>query len=355
MACTRCVENGPRDRYCMFCGDELTATSIVAGTNPTTPALPFEEPDTPTLLGVPIIRDNITPPYGGDAPSTVPAPSLSVGPRSQATSAIVYSVSPGQDHYDTYDDYDYDSTPTRAVANLWGPFAGYGNRRRHVGWLLNDQGHQLPQVISQVHQRFDHRSVPDAEINPVVLTAQGLLAERRYYFMLKLGLVSMALYINRFGNDLYVSLSSYLKPPINPLRVLVMVLMLLFSLFMFTLYAPALQNAAYGTLGGLIPGGGGNTGSISNLAFLLCVVGPLGTLNNIALVLLFAFSVYKFLTEKDFLAALRTRPNEFDEDDLIVMEKAVEETVRQSLTDLHLNPNDLRLVTTPRGEATRLF
>jgi len=41
--------------------------------------------------------------------------------------------------------------------------------------------------------------------------------------------------------------------------------------------------------------------------------------------------IYKFFTEKDPLALLRTPPNEFQLDDTVALEKAVEETVRQSM------------------------
>ena len=62
----------------------------------------------------------------------------------------------------------------------------------------------------------------------------------------------------------------------------------------------------------------------------------------IGLYLALIFSIYKYFTEKDFLAILRTRPNEFDEDDLMALEKAVEQTVRSSLDDIGLNPADLK-------------
>jgi len=57
----------------------------------------------------------------------------------------------------------------------------------------------------------------------------------------------------------------------------------------------------------------------------------LGTLNTLGLFLAGLHMVYKFLTDKDPLALLRTPPNEFQQDDVIALEKAVEETVRQSL------------------------
>jgi hypothetical protein len=72
--------------------------------------------------------------------------------------------------------------------------------------------------------------------------------------------------------------------------------------------------------------------------FLLCVIGPLGALNSFALFLVLIFSVYKWLREKDFLAILRTPPNEFQEDDTVALEKAIEETVRQSLDAIGIDP-----------------
>jgi hypothetical protein len=41
---------------------------------------------------------------------------------------------------------------------------------------------------------------------------------------------------------------------------------------------------------------------------------------------------------------LRVSPNEFHENDLMAMEKAVEQTVRISLDELGLDPADLQLI-----------
>ena len=67
------------------------------------------------------------------------------------------------------------------------------------------------------------------------------------------------------------------------------------------------------------------------LGFLLCCIGPLGMLNMMGLSLVGLHMIYKFLTEKDPLMLLRTPLNEFQQDDVVALEKAVEETVRQSL------------------------
>lgn len=80
---------------------------------------------------------------------------------------------------------------------------------------------------------------------------------------------------------------------------------------------------------------------MSSLLSLLCLIGPLGTLNGLALLLLFIYSLYKWFTERDLWAALRVPPDEFDEDDLMAMEKAVEQTVLGSLDEIGLNAEDL--------------
>jgi hypothetical protein len=63
----------------------------------------------------------------------------------------------------------------------------------------------------------------------------------------------------------------------------------------------------------------------------LCCFGPLFPIALIAVPLILAYSFYKWLTERDIEAVLRTTPNEFDTDDIVSLEKSVEQTVRESL------------------------
>lgn len=225
--------------------------------------------------------------------------------------------------------------------NIWGPFAGYGNRRRHIGWLMNGQGGRVPELIKRVEARFREREIQHAFFYPQILTGRGVFVEQRNYFILQRGLASLALYISKFGRDLFISQASYLKPPVSNFRVLAVVGMILFQGY-----------AAYNSYG--------VSQKIPRLSYLpdsemywaffsACILGPLALLCFLAFMGLLFFSAYKWLTEKDFFAALRVPPNEFNEDDLMAMEKAVEETVRQSLTDLKLNPDDLKMTSTERG------
>ncbi len=163
------------------------------------------------------------------------------------------------------------------------------------------------------------------------------------------GLVSLALYVSEFGRDLFISMASYLKPPVSNFRVLLLLFMLSFQAYMAYVYPSALAGSLERSIGGFNLLQGNFSVSFGEFLRVLCVVGPLGLLNMFALVLVAIYSGYRWLTERDIWAALRVPPNEFNEDDMMAMEKAVEEAIRESLTELRLNPEDLRMATADRG------
>jgi hypothetical protein len=231
--------------------------------------------------------------------------------------------------------------------NLWGPFAGYGTRRQHIGWLMDNQGNHTQELIDKIYGKFSDRGIPGAHIQQKVLVARGLIVENRPYFLLQKGLVTLGLYIGEFGRDLFISLASYLKPPISYFRVLVLSLMMLFWLYSIFILPNAILDTAdrfFGSLGGGIFGGPApSAGSLINL---LCIIGPLSLINSLLLFLFVIYSIYKWVKEKDILGGLRVTPNEFNEDDLMALEKAVEETVRISLDEIGLDPADLKPTST---------
>jgi hypothetical protein len=176
-----------------------------------------------------------------------------------------------------------------------------------------------------------------------------VIVESRPYFLVHRGLVTLGLYISQFGKDLFVSQASYLKPPISNVRIIVLGLMTMFALFTLFIFPSMLNDAFMDMLGGLSFFGGSGASSGPSIGSLLCVVGPLGTLNLLALALFIIYSLYKFVTEKDILAGLRVSPNEFNEDDLMATEKAVEQTVRISLDEIGLNSDDLKPIAVDGG------
>ncbi len=218
------------------------------------------------------------------------------------------------------------STGTAPV-NIWGPFAGYGTRGRHVSWLINGQGERADVLRDFVAARFGRREIPAATIESVKLVRQGVLVDTRPYFLIRRGLTTAGLYIARFGKDLYVSQVTYFKGPISSMRVLFLAVALLF-VFIY----PVISSNAFSQIGVSLFGGIG--GDLQNLMFAVCCLGPIYLVDWLALSLLALFSGYKYLTEKDVLAALRVPPNEFDMDDTVALEKSVEQTVREALDDV---------------------
>jgi len=121
--------------------------------------------------------------------------------------------------------------------------------------------------------------------------------------------------------------------------------MLLFQLYFVFIFPNSIGNRLEAAAASISMFGGGGS-DVNGLMNLLCLVGPLGTLNTILLLIWFCYSAYKWLTVRDFLAPLRVSPNEFNEDDLMALEKAVEQTVRISLDEIGLDPDDLKPVDT---------
>jgi hypothetical protein len=217
-----------------------------------------------------------------------------------------------------------------SALNIWGPFAGYGERGRHVSWLLNNLGDRAEALRDAVTERFNEREIPGARVRPLTLTGKGVVVERRPYYFAQRGIATAALYVARFGNDLYISQVTYARGAINPLRAIILILMVLFQIG----YVPAvIASIAPVDFTGIDLGRlyGYENYDLGAFGFLSCCLGPLWFLNGLALFLVALYMFHKFLTIKDPLVMLRLPPNEFQQDDIIVLEKAVEETVRQSL------------------------
>lgn len=278
MICPNCgaADPGP-GLFCMSCGTRLPAPTIAESASLT----PKEQPDLPP------------PPASGPQ-------AISGQPVGQIGSVGTVPI------------------------NIWGPFAGYGMRGRHVSWLINDQGDRAEALRDAVAARFERREIPGAVMEPVKLVRQGVLVDTRPYFLIRRGLTTAGLYIARFGRDLYVSQVTYFKGPISSMRVLLLVAALLFALIY-----PLIYNNTFSRISVSLFGGVG--GDLLSLTFLTCCLGPIYLLTWLALGTLEIFTIYKWLIEKDALAALRVPPNEFDIDDTVALEKSVEQTVREAL------------------------
>jgi hypothetical protein len=302
MNCPSCnKENPAASRFCQYCGFSLPAVAakpLETRTSTTVPA--GYDPQQATLVS------------GGAGAISHPAGRQ---PMTQGRNPPITQVGGGG----------------ISLLNVWGPFAGYGSRGRHVSWLLDNLGDKATALHQAVTERFSQRQIPSSRMHWVTLLGKGIIVERRPFYFIQRGITTAALYIGQFGEDLYISQVTYAKGPINNLRVAILGAMIFFHLYFVLGYAGSLERSI-GRVNPLSPGG-----EIGSIFFLLCVIGPVGLINAFLLFLVFLYSAYKWLADRDFLAILRTPPNEFQLDDINALEKAVEETVRQSLDKIGIN------------------
>lgn len=307
MNCTACGKpNRPGSAFCQYCGQKLSVEVTGSTTVERPPAATYEPP-----LGM----------AGAGPGVAAPAAALPHSPT----------------------DIQMGAGGAQAI-DIWGPFAGYGTRGNHAAWLLDDLAGKADELHRTVTERLQQREIPNARMDWQTLSGKGVYVERRPFFLIRRGITTVALYIGRFGRDLFISQVTYAKGPISTFRVIILVLMIIFQLFYMYGYTTALLNTLLESnpLFGQGP-------DMESILFLLCIVGPLGAINTLLLSLAFLYSLYKWLMEKDLLAILRTPPNEFQMDDIVALERSVEETVRQSLDKVGI---DTALMP-PKVEQTR--
>lgn len=210
--------------------------------------------------------------------------------------------------------------------SMWGPFAGYGQRGRHVAWLLDDCSNRTEHLRNAVQARFDKRQIPETTVTMKVLQLRGVNPDPRPYFLLQRRRATVALYISQFGKDLYVSQVSYSLGPLSMVRIWAFIGMAAYAVF----YTPFLLGSIGATLGGDVSG---LFGSI----LLFCCGGPLFFVSALGVLFGLTLAGYRFVTDRDIMAPFRVTANEFDNDDLIALEKAAEQTVRDSLDEVNVD------------------
>ena len=211
--------------------------------------------------------------------------------------------------------------------NVWGPFAGYGTRGRHVAWLINDHGDQADALRDVVRARFERREIPEATVERMTLTRRGLMVDSRPYFLLRRKLATAGLYITRFGQDLYVSQVTYFKGPFSNARILVVGLLLLNILLTPMLCIRHTGKPPFPSSACLVDG----VRRFWRAWVAVLLLGPLYPIALIAVPLILMYSLLQMDHRQGLPCGVRTSPNEFDTDDIVALEKSVEQTVRESL------------------------
>ena len=240
----------------------------------------------------------------------------------------------------------------RTFLSFYDPFAGYGERGRFVSWLLNNLGDRAEMLRNAVTKRFSERQIPATEIKRTQLHGKGLLAETREYYMARRREISVGVYISRFGKDLYISMVTYYKGQISLSRTFLAIFMILFmfavplaTLYTYNLWAVSVSNQSDTTQqyqdNYLNPLAGIQEELndfqikvqefINNMLVFICFWGPFAFLDSILVLIGLGYSLLKGISELDALILLRTPPNEFQEDNIVALERAVEETVREAM------------------------
>lgn len=317
--CTNCGSNNEdNNQFCLNCGKRL-------------PNLPVQ----PAIVRQPMPNQpqSINPQRRPVAPPL--PPSLGAMPP------INYPAGAGQVNPSAFS-----QASSSNSASIWTPFAGLGKKNKHEGWLMDGKGHFAEDLVQKVTQKFSERQIPGAKVEKRILQTRGVLVEKRPYFMISSQQNSAALYITQYGKDLFISLTTFLKSNISKARLIVLsgvgfiwfitTLILVISFVGLSAYLQSLgsMDFLFSDSSPSVP--------IETILLGVCASGPANLLTSLMLTVFAGFSFYKFLSEKDFLALLRARPDEFLEDDLMALEKAVEQTVKISIDEIGLDPNDLK-------------
>lgn len=322
MQCPNCGQtNLANALFCKFCGTTLAPSQAQAGPAPLAAGPP---PPAPGPGAAPTAQAGQQPMAPGPGPYPYHPPQSPPGGQPWG--------SPYQQPYGPPN-----VAPMGPIGqspfNIWGPFAGFGTRGRHVAWLLGAMGDRADVLRNTISMRFAARAIVDAVVSDRVLVGQGVAVEQRPYFLIQRKVATVGLYIARLGDDIYISQVTYARGPLSVARSILLAVMLIFQVFF-------LFGGAGSFLSGFSPAGllGYDTGpDMGGLAFFLCCLGPLGLLNTFALLTAGLITVWRTFTDKDPLAILRTTLNEFNQDDVIGLEKAVEETVRECMDQVGID------------------
>jgi hypothetical protein len=194
MKCSNCgIEYENHFKFCMKCGLELEGQS--------SPNATIENIQGERVAAVAQPEVYNPPPYNVTNSPSVYEPSA---PRilSDSINQINDKISQTTPRLKSY------GQAQLSTLNIWGPFTGYGSKKHHMSWLMDEQGARAEELVTEVAAKFSVRQIPKAYITNETLTARGLLVESRQYFIITRGLVKVALYISEFGKDLFISLAA---------------------------------------------------------------------------------------------------------------------------------------------------
>lgn len=331
LICPQCShENPDRSTFCVRCGNRLQSTGQI-GQVPSQPNIPSSFSYSAVSDPPPYTPPSQIPPYSPPptAPSSVlPAPPPVVG--SWATAAPASTSS-----------YSTQMGTGQGTASIRRAFAGHGTLIMHHSWLLNGQHTQTKAVREAIIQKVQQRGTVGLKITPEKLMESGLLMEERDYVTVSRGVSTVFVYVAPAGQDLYVSRATTVLPAIDSFRAV------LLGLVVFvTLFGPPIVNGILSSPTSTYPYTSYNplapvlSGLISALTFPLWIF----------LIWLLIRSCIYWAVENDFWHYLRRRTiNDFQIDDIALMEHITDDVVRDAAQELGLDGSKI----TPPTEGYR--
>lgn len=206
-------------------------------------------------------------------------------------------------------------------------FAGRGSRMTHHSWLLEGEYLNAAKLHSSVVDLLSQRNFQTLKLNVEKLQERGHWAEERDYIVMQQGITSVFLYVAPAGQNLYISRTTTVQPPFNPFRIF----LLIFALGEI-LFGPSVLSNLLSSLTMHRSVGAG-------IALIVPITVAILLIPSILfLVTFFLASLRHWFTEKDFWVYLRRNTlNDFEIDDILLLEHATDDAVRSAVDQLKLD------------------
>jgi hypothetical protein len=218
-------------------------------------------------------------------------------------------------------------------------FAGYGTAIMHHSWLLHGKDVQATTLHTTIMELLRQRNFVGIKLSTSKLQEKGYHMEERDYIIAQRGVSSVFVYVAPAGRDLYISRATSVLQSIDFFRAVTLVALLLLALL------------GPGVLPGILAGGNtpANTSGYSGSTSASPLSGILVPILSLVSVIIWLYlirwtfrSFKHWLVEKDFWAYLRMRElNDFQIDDIALLEHSTDETVRAAVEQLNLDGNKI--------------
>jgi hypothetical protein len=206
-------------------------------------------------------------------------------------------------------------------------FAGRGSRMTRHSWLLDGEYLNAANLHTAVVNLLSQRNSQTLKLKVEKLQEHGHRDEERDYIVMQQGITTVFLYIAPVGQDLYISRTTTVQPPFNPFRIF----LLIFALGEF-LVGPSVLSHLLSSLAMHKSAGGGITLIIPFTIVILLIPSVL------FLVTFLLASLRHWFTEKDFWVYLRRNTlNDFEVDDVMLLEHVADDAVRAAVAQLNLD------------------